>query len=109
VAGKETKMSKRLFVGNLSYHMTEAELQTAFAPYGSTSATIPTDYDGRGKGFGFVDIDADQMNAAISTMNGKEVDGRGLTVNEAKPRVERSGGGGGYAGSRGGNGGGNRW
>lgn len=86
-------MSKRLFVGNLSWNTSEAQLQTAFAPYGCTSATIPTDHDGRGKGFGFVDIDANEMNAAISTMNGKDVDGRSLTVNEARPRVERSGGG----------------
>lgn len=85
-------MSKRLFVGNLSFNTTEEALQTAFAPYRCTSATIPTDYDGRGKGFGFVDVDADHMNAAIATMNGKEVDGRALTVNEARPRVERSGG-----------------
>ena len=92
-------MSKRLFVGNLSYTTSEADLQTAFSPYGASGATIPTDFDGRGKGFGFVDVDEDQMNAAISAMNGKEIDGRSLNVNEAKPRPERSGG---YAGSTGG-------
>ncbi len=101
-------MSKRLFVGNLSWNTSETQLQTAFTPYGCTSAAIPVDHDGRGKGFGFVDVDADQMNAAISAMNGKEVDGRALTVNEARPRVERSGGGG-YGGDRGGSGGGGRW
>jgi RNA recognition motif-containing protein len=101
-------MSKRLFVGNLSYNMSEAQLQTTFAPFGCTSASIPVDFDGRGKGFGFVDVDADQMNAAISAINGKDVDGRALTVNEAKPRTERSGGGG-YGGNSGGRSGGNRW
>ncbi len=107
-------MSKRLFVGNLSFNTAEAQLQTAFAPFGCTSATIPTDYDGRAKGFGFVDVSDDQLQAAISQMNGKMVDGRALTVNEARPRTERSGsgggyGGGGYGGGRGGSGGGNRW
>lgn len=110
-------MSKRLFVGNLSYNMSEAQLQTTFAPFGCTSASIPVDYDGRGKGFGFVDVDADQMNEAISAINGKDVDGRALTVNEAKPRAERTGGssggygGGSYGGGRSGgrSGGGNRW
>ena len=86
-------MSKRLFVGNLSWDTSEAALQAAFAPYGCTSAAIPTSSDGRAKGFGFVDVDADQMQSAISAMNGKEIDGRALTVNEARPREERSGGG----------------
>src|SRR5437899_1273701 len=101
-------MSKRLFVGNLSYETMESDLTTMFAPYGATSATIPTDYDGRSKGFGFVDVSDDQMNAAISALNGKEIGGRSLNVNEARPRPERSGGGGGggrggdYAGNRGG-------
>ena len=95
-------MSKRLFVGNLAYTTSETDLTNAFAPYGATSATIPTDYDGRGKGFGFVDVDDNQMGAAISGMDGKNVDGRPLTVNEARPRAERSGGGS-YGG------GGGRW
>lgn len=85
-------MSKRLFVGNLSFNTTESDLQQAFAPYGATAATIPTGYDGRGKGFGFVDVNADQMNAAISALNGKEIQGRAVNVNEAKPRPERSSG-----------------
>ncbi|HEU4754670.1 MAG TPA: RNA-binding protein [Armatimonadota bacterium] len=109
-------MSKRLFVGNLSYTTSEAQLQTAFAPFGCTTASIPTDYDGRGKGFGFVDVDPDQMNAAISAMNGKDLGGRPLTVNEARPKTERAGGGGygggGYGGggrSGGRSGGGGRW
>ena len=114
-------MSKRLFVGNLSYNTSESDLQTAFAPYGATSVAIPTDHDGRGKGFGFVDVADDQMNAAISAWNGKQMDGRSLNVNEARPRPERSSGGGYGGGSYGGGssrgggygggnrGGGNRW
>lgn len=119
-------MSKRLFVGNLSYNTTETELVNAFAPYGATSAVIPTDFDGRAKGFGFVDVNDDQMNAAISALNGKDLGGRTLSVNEARPKPERTGGdrggyggggyggGGGRGGSRGGDrggygGGGNRW
>jgi RNA recognition motif-containing protein len=99
-------MSKRLFVGNLSWNTSETGLQAAFAQWGCTEATIPVDHDGRGKGFGFVEVDADQMDAAVSAMNGKELDGRPLTVNEARPRVERSGGGGGGYGGGGGRGGG---
>jgi len=108
-------MTKRLFVGNLSYNTSETQLQASFAPYGCTSAAIPTDHDGRGKGFGFVDVEADQMSGAISAMNGKEVDGRALTVNEARPRAERPSGGGygggGYSGGGYGrdSGGGSRW
>ena len=98
-------MSKRLFVGNLSWNTSEEALQAAFAPYGCTSAAIPTGHDGRAKGFGFVDVDADQMNAAISAMNGKDMGGRTLNVNEARPRPERSSGG--YSGGGGGRGG--RW
>jgi len=92
-------MSKRLFVGNLSFNTSEGDLTQLFAPYGASSSTIPTDYDGRAKGFGFVDVDADHMNAAISALNGKEVEGRTLNVNEARPRPERSSGS--YRGSYG--------
>jgi cold-inducible RNA-binding protein len=99
-------MNKRLYVGNLSYNTTETDLTQAFGPYGATSATIPTDYDGRSKGFGFVEVSDDQMTAAISAMNGKEIDGRSLNVNEARPRPERSSGG--YSGS-GGSSRGGRW
>jgi len=111
-------MSKRLFVGNLSYSVSETDLQDRFAPYGATSATIPSDFDGRSKGFGFVDVSEDQMDAAISAWNGKEVDGRALNVNEARPRPERGsgggggsygGGGGGRSGGYNGGGGGGRW
>ena len=107
-------MSKRLFVGNLSFDVSETDLQEAFAPYGATGATIPTNDNGRPKGFGFVDIAPDQLQAAISAMNGKELQGRTIAVDEAKPKPEvnhwGSGGGsrGGYGGGRGGYGGGNR-
>jgi len=113
-------MSKRLYVGNLSYNTTESDLQRLFEPFGATSVSVISDQDGRAKGFGFVDVADDQMQAAISATNGKDVDGRSLNVNEAKPREDRgggrSGGGGGYGGggrSGGGGGygggGGNRW
>jgi RNA recognition motif-containing protein len=95
-------MSKRLFVGNLSFNTSETQLQEVFAPFGCTSVTIPTDHDGRAKGFGFVDVEDDQMNAAISAINGKDIDGRTLNVNEARPREDRGGRGGGYGGGGGG-------
>jgi cold-inducible RNA-binding protein len=102
-------MSKRLYVGNLSYNTTEDSLIQAFSAWGATSATLPTDEGGRPKGFAFVEItDDEQARQAITAMNGKEIDGRTLTVDEARPRPERGGGGGG--GGRGGYGGGrNRW
>src|SRR5438067_1232490 len=96
-------MSKRLFVGNLSFGTSEADLNAAFAPWGGSNAAIPTDRDsGRTKGFGFVEVDDDQMQAAINTMDGKEVGGRNLTVNEARPREDRGGSRGGYGGGGGG-------
>ena len=90
----------KLYVGNLSYETNEAELRDLFTPYGApTSARVITDRDtGRSKGFGFVEFENDaEANAAISALNGKEVNGRALTVNEARPRTEPSGnrGGGG--------------
>jgi RNA recognition motif-containing protein len=102
-------MGKRLYVGNLSYDTTEDSLMQAFAPWGATSVTLPMD-GGRPKGFGFVEIAEDaQASQAINAMNGKELDGRQLTVNEARPREDRGGGGrgGGYGGGGGGRGG--RW
>lgn len=82
-------MSKRLYVGNLPYSVKEPELQELFGPYGATSASIPTLDDGRSKGFGFVDVEDDQAETAIQEMNGKEMGGRNLTVNEARPREDR--------------------
>jgi RNA recognition motif-containing protein len=88
----------RLYVGNLSYNVTNASLETLFADFGRVqSAQVVMDRDtGRSKGFGFVEMsDNGQAQAAINGLNQKEVDGRSLTVNEARPREERSGGGGG--------------
>jgi cold-inducible RNA-binding protein len=97
----------KLYVGNLSFNTTEEQLRQLFEPYGVTSASLVTDRDtGRPRGFGFVELaDGAQGAAAIAALNGKSFDGRDLTVNEAKPRESR-GGGGGF--SRGGGGGGDR-
>ena len=98
-------MGTRLYVGNLSYNVTNQSLETLFADYGRVqSAQVVTDRDtGRSKGFGFVEMsDNGQAQAAIAGLNQKEVDGRALTVNEARPREERSGGGRGYGGGGGG-------
>ena len=105
-------MGTRLYVGNLSYNVTNQSLETLFADFGRVqSAQVVMDRDtGRSKGFGFVEMsDNGQAQAAIDGLNQKEVDGRSLTVNEARPREERSGGGGGYGGGRGGGGGGRRY
>ena len=85
-------MAKKLYVGNLSYGMTDASLRELFAQSGTVeSATIITDrMSGRSKGFGFVEMSSDkEAQATIDTFNGKEIDGRKLTVNEARPREER--------------------
>jgi RNA recognition motif-containing protein len=105
-------MSKKLYVGNLSYSVTSRDLEQMFSAYGSvTSATLITDRDsGRSKGFGFVEMGNDkEAQAAISALHGKDVDGRALVVNEARPKEERSGGFGGGGGGRGGFGGGRRY
>ena len=97
-------MGKKLYVGNLSYETTNANLEELFSPFGSVrSAQVIEDRDtGRSKGFGFVEMSDDNAaRAAIQALNDKEHDGRRLAVNEAKPREERSGGGGG-GGGRGG-------
>ncbi len=101
-------MGKKLYVGNLPFSVTEAYLSDLFSGYGTVeSAKLITDRDsGRSKGFGFVEMSTDEeATKAIEEMNGKEVDGRALTVNEARPQEPRSGGGGG-GGGRGGFGGG---
>ena len=87
-----------IYAGNLSYDTDEASLRAAFEAFGSVkSASVISDRDtGRSKGFGFVEMDDDsQAKAAIDGLNGTELDGRTLTVNEARPRPARSGGGGG--------------
>jgi RNA recognition motif-containing protein len=101
-------MATKLYVGNLSYGTTNASLETLFSEFGAVqSAQVIMDRDtGRSKGFGFVEMsDAQSGQAAIAGLNGKEVDGRSLTVNEARPREDRGGGGGGGP-RRGGGGGG---
>jgi RNA recognition motif-containing protein len=106
-------MSKNLYVGNLSFQTTEADLQQAFSQYGTvTRASIVMDRDtGRSRGFGFVEM-SDGADQAIAAMNGAMFQGRTLTVNEARPREERprngGGGGGGGRGGYGGGGGGRR-
>ena len=91
-------MGSKLYVGNLSYNVTSSDLEQLCTPHGTVqSAEVIQDRDtGRSKGFGFVQMGSDQeAQAAITALNGKEQDGRALTVNEAKPREPRSGGGGG--------------
>src|SRR3954452_17059186 len=98
-------MGRKLYVGNLGYGVTDAELTKLFEPYGTVeSAQVIADRDtGQSKGFGFVEMKTDQeAQAAIGALNGKDMNGRALTVNEAKPR--ESGGRGGRGGS-----GGGRW
>jgi RNA recognition motif-containing protein len=100
-------MGKKLYVGNLSYEVSDSDLSTLFSAHGTVeSAQVIMDRDtGRSKGFGFVEMGSDQeAQAAITALNGKEVNGRALTVNEARPKTE--GGGGGGRGGRGGYGGG---
>ena len=102
-------MGKKLYVGNLPYSVGDSDLQRLFEAHGSVvSAQVIMDRDtGRSKGFGFVEMGSDQeAQAAISALNGKDSNGRALTVNEAKPKTEGGRGGGG--GSRGYGGGGGR-
>jgi len=96
-------VAKKLYVGNLSYEVTDSDLQNLFTPHGTVqSAQVIMDRDaGRSKGFGFVEMDnGEQAQAAITALNGHELNGRPLTVNEARPRPERGSGPRGYAGSR---------
>ncbi len=111
-------MGKKLYCGNLSYSVGSSDLEDMFAPYGTVeSAQVISDRDsGRSKGFGFVEMSSDaEAKAAIEALNGKEHEGRALTVNEARPREDRSrggyggGGGGGRRGGGGGRDGGGRY
>ncbi len=100
-------MAKRLYVGNLKYNVTSAQLQELFEQYGTvTGAQVLSDREtGRSRGFGFVEMsDDDEALDAIESLDGQDFDGRRLTVNEARPRTPGGGGGGG--GYRGGGGGG---
>ena len=96
-------MGKKLYVGNLAFSVTENTLNDLFSQHGSIdSCRLITDRDsGRSKGFGFVEMSSDQeAENAIASLNGQELDGRALTVNEARPQAPRMGGGGGYSSSR---------
>jgi len=98
-------MGKKLYVGNLAYSVSNSDLEQMFGAHGTVqSAQVIMDRDtGRSKGFGFVEMGSDQeAQAAIAAMNGKEHDGRALTVNEARPKTEGGGGRGGYGGGGGG-------
>src|SRR3954447_279449 len=102
-------MGKKLYVGNLTYGVTDSALQAMFEAHGTVqSAQVIMDRDtGRSKGFGFVEMGSDQeAQAAIQALNGQMVGGRALTVNEARPKEDRGGGGGGGRGGYGGGGGG---
>jgi len=106
-------MATKLYVGNLSFRTTSDELRDAFASVGTVeSASVIEDREtGRSRGFAFVEMATpEEAAAAIEAFNGKDFGGRNLTVNEAKPRTDRGGGGGGgrggFGGGRGGGGGG---
>src|ERR1051325_11277169 len=106
-------MGRKLYVGNLSYGTSNSDLETLFGAHGTVqSAQIISDREtGRSKGFGFVEMGTDEeAQNAINALNGKQHDGRTLTVNEARPKEDRGGfgGGGGGGGGRGGSRGGGR-
>jgi RNA recognition motif-containing protein len=108
-SGEEIIMSTKLFVGNLSYNTTGNQLQDMFAVHGTVTEVdlIMDKFSGRSRGFAFVTMETKEAaDAAIAALQGKDVDGRALTVNEARPREERPprSGGGGYGGGRGGGG-----
>jgi len=93
---------KNVFVGNMSFQTTESDLRSMFEPFGEiTRVSVVTDRDtGRARGFGFVEMTNDDEAAkAIAALNGKEIDGRALNINEARPKTAGSGarGGGGYS------------
>jgi RNA recognition motif-containing protein len=109
---RRSNVGKKLYVGNLTFDVTDSELEKMFAAHGTVqSAQVIMDRDtGRSKGFGFVEMGTDQeAQAAIQALNGQEANGRALTVNEARPKESgggRGGRGGGYGGGGGGGGGG---
>jgi len=102
-------MSRKIYVGNLPWSTTSADLEAMFAPHGAVrSAEVISDREtGRSRGFGFVEMESDEgLQAAIAALNGQEINGRPLTVNEARERTPRAGGGGGGGGRGYGGGGG---
>jgi RNA recognition motif-containing protein len=105
-------MSSKLYVGGLPYSVTEGQLQEIFAAHGTVeSARVITDkFTGQSRGFGFVELSSGgEAQKAIEALNGTQLDGRTLVVNEAKPMVKRDGGGGGGSRANRGGGGRNRW
>jgi cold-inducible RNA-binding protein len=111
-AGKGTKMSMKLYVGNLSFQTSREDLQQLFSQAGTVeSVNVIEDRDtGRSRGFAFVEMSStEEGNAAIQQFNGHDVGGRTLTVNEAKAREDRGGGRGGFGGSRNNGGGRSRY
>jgi RNA recognition motif-containing protein len=97
-------MSRKIYVGNLPWSTTSADLEAMFAPHGAVrSAEVISDREtGRSRGFGFVEMETDDgLQAAIAALNGQEINGRPLTVNEARERTPRPGGGGGGGGGGG--------
>ncbi len=109
-------MSMKLYVGNLSFNTSTQDLEEMFGAHGTVESTniIEDRETGRSRGFGFIEMSSkEEGETAIATLNGKDVDGRALTVNEAKPREDNRGGGGGGRGGYGGGGnrggGGSRW
>jgi len=114
---RKFNLTKKVYVGNLSFQSTEEQVQDMFAEYGKVeSIAMINDRDtGRFRGFCFVEMEDSAANAAINALNGKMIDDRDLRVNEARPREDRGGGGGGNRNGGGnrrdnyGGGGGNRW
>jgi len=104
-------MATKLFVGNLSFNTTEGDILDLFKQAGTVAKCelIVDKFTNKSRGFAFVEMGTqEEATKAIADMNGKELDGRALTVNEAKPREERSGGSGGFGGRSGGGSGGGR-
>jgi RNA recognition motif-containing protein len=102
-------MARKIYVGNLPWSTTSSDLEAMFSPHGAVrSAEVISDREtGRSRGFGFVEMETDEgLQAAINALNGQEINGRPLTVNEARERTPRPGGGGGGGGRSGGYGGG---
>ena len=94
-------MSKKIYVGNLSFDTNDTQLNQIFQPFGqvSSSRVITDQYTGRSRGFGFVEMDNnEEADKAIAGLNGKNVEGRDLNISEARPREDKPRGGGGYGG-----------
>ena len=103
---------KNIFVGNLSFGATEDAVRSMFEAYGTVDrVSVVTDREtGRARGFGFVEMSVnDEAERAIAALNGRELDGRALNINEARPKEDRGGGGGGYRGGGGGGRQNSRW